>query len=215
MSAEIAPAASAERDWWLRTLLVLQSPRAVFAALRDDSDEAAQARQEPLTAVVFVAGIAGVLATTIAGRLLDDPEYDALLVAVWAVVGGGIYGIVSYFAVGAAVYLGASFAGGLGSYRRARHVLGFAAVPLAVSLLVWPVRVAVFGEDAFRTGGADTGTANAAFEALEIGFLAWSVALLTIGVRAVHGWTWPRALAAVALPVALPALALARAYGLV
>ena len=39
------------RDWWLRTLLVLQSPRSVFAALRDDSREAAGARQEPIIAI--------------------------------------------------------------------------------------------------------------------------------------------------------------------
>jgi hypothetical protein len=212
-SAEALP--QAERDWWLRALLVLQSPRPVFAALRDDSDEAAHARQEPLLAIVFLAGISLVLSTTIAGRLLDDPEYDDLLIAVWAIVAGGIHGIVAYFVVGAAVYLGASFAGGLGSYRRARHVLGFAGVPLALSLLVWPIRIAVYGDDAFRSGGSDDGTANTVFEALELGFLGWALALLVIGTRTVHGWTWPRALAATVLPTALPALALARAYGLV
>jgi hypothetical protein len=216
VSAKAVPAASAdERAWWLRTLLVLQSPRAVFAALRDDSNDAASARQEPLLAIVFLAGIALVLGTTIAGRLLDDPQYDGVLIAVWAIVAGGIHGILAYFVVGAAVYFGASFAGGLGSYRRARHVLGFAAVPLALSLVVWPVRLAVFGSDAFRTGGSDSGAANSVFEALELGFLAWALVLLVIGTRTVHGWTWARALAATALPAALPALALARAYGLV
>jgi hypothetical protein len=204
-----------ERDWWLRALLVLQSPRPVFAALRDDSDEAAQARQEPLLAIVFLAGISLVLATTIAGRLLDDPEYDGLLIAVWAIVAGGIHGVAAYFIVGAAVFLGASFAGSLGTYRRARHVLGFAGAPLALSLLMWPVRIAVFGEDTFRSGGSDEGVANGVFEALELAFLAWALALLVVGTRTVHGWTWARALAATVLPAALPALALARASGLV
>jgi hypothetical protein len=209
------PLAGDERAWWLRALLVLQSPRPVFAALRDDSDEAAQARQEPLLAIVFLAGISLVLSTTIAGRLLDDPEYDALLIGVWAILAGGIHGLVAYFVVGGAVYLGASFAGGLGSYRRARHVLGFACVPLALSLVVWPVRLAVFGDDAFRTGGSDNGAGQTVFEAIELAFLSWALVLLVIGLRTVHGWTWPRALAASALPTALPALALARAYGLV
>jgi hypothetical protein len=204
-----------ERDWWLRALLVLQSPRPVFAALRDDSDEAAHARQEPLLAIVLLAGISLVLATTIAGGLLDDPEYDDLLIAVWAIVAGGIHGVLAYFLVGGAVYLGASFAGGLGSYRRARHVLGFACVPLVLSLFVWPVRLAVHGEDAFRSGGSDTGVSKGIFEAIELGFLLWALVLLVIGTRTVHGWTWPRAVAATALPAALPALALARAYGLV
>ena len=204
-----------ERDWWLRTLLVLVDPRPVFGALRDDSDDAAAARQEPLAAIVFLAGIGGVLMTSITGELLDDPEYDALLIAVWAIVAGAIHGIAAYFVVGVLVLLGASFLGGLGSFRRARHVLGFASVPIAASLLVWPVRIAVYGEDPFRTGGSDTGTGNAIFEALELGFLGWSVVLLAIGIRTVHGWSWPRTLAATAVPALAPVLALLRAYGVI
>ena len=53
---------------------MLQSPRAVFAALRDDSDEAAEARQDAAGAIVWLAGIAVVLATTVASTLLDDLE---------------------------------------------------------------------------------------------------------------------------------------------
>src|SRR6185503_17213692 len=102
---------AAERDWWLRTVLVLQAPRSVFVQLRDESDEALDARQEPVTAIVFLAGIAAVLATTVAGRLLDDPALDALTVAVWAIVGGGFYGIAGYFAIGVLVLLGVSLAG--------------------------------------------------------------------------------------------------------
>jgi hypothetical protein len=213
VSAEAVTLPQGERDWWLRTLLVLVGPRPVFAALRDDSDDAAAARQEPLAAIVFLAGIGGVLMTTITGQLLDDPEYDALLIAVWAIVAGAIYGIAVYFVVGVLVLLGASFLGGMGSYRRARHLLGFAAVPIAASLLVWPVRLAVYGADSFRTGGSDTGAGDGIFEALELGFLGWSMALLAIGIRTVHGWSWPRTLAAAAVPALAPALALMRAYG--
>lgn len=205
----------AERDWWLRALLVLQSPRAVFAALREDSDDAADARQEPLVAIVFLGGIATVLGTTIAGRLLDDPEYDPLLVAVWAIVGGGVYGLAAYFLVGALVHLGATLLGSLGSYRRARHVLGFASAPIALALAVWPVRLAVHGSDSFRSGGGDSGSGGEVFGVLFAGFVAWSVALLAIGIRTVHGWSWARALAATAVPAAVPALAFARAYGLI
>jgi Yip1 domain len=215
VSAEAVSVSQTERDWWLRTLLVLGSPRPVFAALRDDSDDAAAARQEPLAAIVFLAGIGGVFMTTIAGRLMDDPEYDALLIGVWAIVAGAIHGIAVYFVVGALVLLGGSFAGSVGSYRRARHVLGFACVPLVASLAVLPVRLAVYGEDAFRTGGADSGAGADVFELVEVGFVFWAVALLAVGIRTVHGWPWPRALAATAVPALAPALALARAYGLV
>jgi hypothetical protein len=207
---------SSERLWWLRALLVLQAPRPVFAALRDDSDDAADARQEPLVAIVFLAGIAGVLATSVAGRLLDDPAADdGLVVLVWAIVGGGFYGLTAYFLVGALLYLGASLLGSLGSYRRARHVLGFAAVPIALSLVVWPVRLALYGLDSFRSGGSDAGAGDDAFVAVEAVFVAWSLALLVVAVRTVHGWSWPRALAAAALPAALPVLAFARAFGAV
>jgi hypothetical protein len=204
-----------QRDWWLRALLVLQSPRTVFAALRDDSDEGAEARQEPLVAVVFLAGIAGILATSVAGRLLDEADFDRLLLAVWAVVAGGLHGIVLYFAVGALVYACSYAAGSAGSYRRARHLLGFAVVPVALSLLLWPPRIALYGEDVFRRGGSDDGAGDAVFEVLFALFVGWSVVLLAVGIRTVHSWPWARSLAAAALPAALPALALARAYGLV
>ena len=34
---------------------------------------------------------------------------------------------------------------------------------------------------------------------LAAGFALWSAALLLIGVRAVHGWSWPRSLGALGL----------------
>ena len=68
-----------EKAWFLRALLVLQDPRPVFAALRDDSDEVAEARQDAAGAIVWLAGIAAVLATTVASRLLDDVGNRRLL----------------------------------------------------------------------------------------------------------------------------------------
>lgn len=206
-----APASSAaaplEREWLLRALLVLQRPRAVFAALRDDDDAAAQAQQEPITALVLLAGIAGVLATTVAGHLLDDPSFDGIVVAVWAFLGGSVYGIAAYWIVGGLLYGSAYALGGLGSYRRARHVVAFAAAPIALALLVlWPVGLAAFGGDLFRSGGSDSGTGGHVFALAELAFAAWSVALLVIGVRAVHGWTRLRSTATVALALAPVAL---------
>jgi hypothetical protein len=34
------------------------------------------------------------------------------------------------------------------------------------------------------------------------GFVAWAVVLLVVGVRTVHGWTWTRAVAGVAVTAA-------------
>ena len=64
---------------------------------------------------------------------------------------------------------------------------------------LWPLQVAVFGTDVFRRGGSDDGAAATLLDALAVGFALWSVALLVVGVRAVHGWTWWRSLAALGL----------------
>src|SRR5207302_8608601 len=147
---------SPDKAWLLRALLVLQSPRSVFAALRDDSDESAGERQDVAGALVWLAGIAGVLATTVAGRLLDDVEIDGLLVAVWAFLAGGLYGFTMYYAVGKVFHVALRRLASRGSLRRARHVLAFAATPIALALFVyWPVRIALSGGALFRTGGAD------------------------------------------------------------
>ena len=206
---------SLDRVWLLRALLVLQSPRAVFAALRDDSEDGAQARQEPLLAITWLAGIAGVLATPVAGTLLDDPARDGLIVSIWAFIGGGIYAAAGYWLLGGFLYGAARSLGGRGHYRRARHVVGFAAAPLALSLLtLWPVGIAVFGGDLFRSGGSDSGSGGSVVHWAAIVFAAWSLALLAIGIRAVHGWTWPRSLAALGLALAPLALAvIVRALG--
>ena len=192
------------RDWWLRALLVLQRPRPVFVALRDDSKEALSDRSEPVLAIILLAGIATVLSTTAAGTLMDDGSYDGVLVAVWAFLAGSLYGAFGYFAFGALLQGGAKVLGSQGSYRRSRHVLAFAAAPIALSLVLWPVKLALYGEALFRTGGSDHGTGTRIFDVLELGFLLWAAALLVIGVRAVHGWTWGRAGAACTLAIVVP-----------
>jgi hypothetical protein len=200
-----------ERDWWLRAVLVLQRPASVFAAMRRDDEQ--ELRQEPLLAIIFLAGIAGVLSTNLAGRVLDDFEIDALGLAVWAFIAGGLYGIAGYFVLGALLFIGEKSAGADTSYVRSRHVLGYACVPLALSLLAQPVKIAAYGEDAFKSGGSDTGFGTHVFEAIELVAVVWCGVLLVIGVRTVNSWSWWRALAASVPALAPPALALARAYG--
>src|SRR3954451_45008 len=192
------------RDWWLRTLLVLQRPRPVFVALRDDTKEAAADRAEPILLIVILAGCAGVLTTGTAAQLMDDGSLDAGLTAIWVFLFGAIYGAFGYFAVGALLHGAARALGSRGSYRRARHVLAFAAVPIALSLVLWPVKLALYGGDWFRTGGRDTGAGGAACDLLTYGFFLWGALLLVIGVRSVHGWTWARAAAACAFAIATP-----------
>ncbi len=195
------------RSWWVRAPLVLVAPRPIFASLRDDEDAAAEARQEPLLAIAALGGIAVVLASPTFRRMLNDGSVSVSLVPVLAFLAGALYAVVVYWLGGGLLYGAARRLGGEGSWRRSRHTLALAATPLALSLVVfWPVRIAVYGEDLFRTGGDDYGRGDAVFGAVYLGFLAWAAILLVIGVRTVHGWTWGRALGAVALAAAFPAL---------
>lgn len=205
--AETAAKPNPMRAWWLRVVALPLSPRAVFAALRDDSDEDVQARSEPVAAIAGLAGIAILLGTPSARRLANDASFDALSIAVWLFIGGALNALGLYWILGALLHGGGRALGSRGSYRRARHVLAFAAAPLALSLLVfWPVRIAVYGLDLFRTGGDDFGAGDAIFGWVFLGFVAWTAALLLLGVRTVHGWGWARAVAAVAIAATLPAL---------
>ena len=196
-----------ERSWWLRALAVLVAPTAVFASLRDETEEATEARQEPVTAIAGLAGVAGVLGTPVARHLLNDATMSVALIPVWAFIGGVMYALAVYWVGGGLLSRASRRLGGLGSWRRSRHVLALAAAPLALSLVtLWPVRILVYGQDLFRTGGDDYGRGDAIFGAIFVGFIAWSGLLLLVGVRAVHGWSWARATGAVALAAAFPAL---------
>ena len=197
------------RDWWLRTLLVLQRPRPVFAALRDDTKEAVGDRSEQVLLIVLLAGIASVLVTGTAAHLNDDGSYSPILIAIWAFFAGSIYGLFTFFALGAVLHGGVKALGSQGSYRRSRHVLAFALVPVALSLIVWPVKLALYGGDWFHAGGRDTGGGGLVFDLVQLAFFLWAAVLVVVGVRAVHGWTWARAGAACALALLAPvALAL-------
>ena len=194
----------------MRAPAVLVAPRAIFASLRDDTDEAAEARQEPLAAIAALAGIAAVLPSPTFRRMLNDGSVSLALVPVLAFIAGSLYGVVTYWLGGGLLYGAARRLGGEGSWRRARHTLALAATPLALALLTfWPIRIAVYGEDLFRTGGDDYGRGDAIFGGIYLGLVAWAVLLLLIGVRTVHGWTWGRVAAAVALAAAFPALIVA------
>lgn len=195
-----------ERNWWLRAPAVLIAPRAVFVALRDESENAIEERQETLTALIGLAGIAAVLATPVARSMLNDGS-SWLIVPIWAFFGGCFYALAAYWLGGGLLFGAARRFGGLGSYRRSRHVLALSTAPLALSLFtLWPIRIAIYGEWFFRTGGSDFGPGDETFNVLVLGSFAWSAVLLVIGVRTVHGWSWGRSLATVGLAAFLPVL---------
>ena len=195
MNAAVEQGTSLQREWWLRALAIFQRPSLVFEGLRDDSDEAAEARQEPVLAIVLLAGFAGVLSTTLAGRVLDDRSFgdSAFAALAWGFLGGAVYGFVVFWLGGLMVHALTRGFGGSSSYRQARHIVGFAAAPLALSLLlVWPVRLAIYGSDVFRSGGSDAGVGDKIFEGLAIAAFAWTLVLVVVGVRTVSGLSWPR-----------------------
>ena len=131
VEAQTAPKPSSERQWWLRTLAVFQTPRPVFAALRDPSPREAEAREEPILAIIILAGISLMLLAPETGRILDDTLVDnsKAVLAVSIFLSGAVSGTFAYWIGGALLYLGLRGAGSQGTYRRARHILAFAAVP--------------------------------------------------------------------------------------
>jgi hypothetical protein len=209
-SADTARPSALERNWWLRAPAVLVAPRAVFASLRDDSEEAVEARQEALTAMIGVAAIAAVLASPTFRRILNDGDVTLVLIPVLAFISGAIYAVALYWLGGGLLYGAARRLGGLGSYHRARHLLALSTAPVALTLFtLWPLRIAIYGQNLFRTGGEDWGPGDRIFGGLVYFSFAWSAILLVIGVRTVHGWSWGRSLATTALAAALPALIVA------
>jgi hypothetical protein len=156
-------------------VLVLHRPREVFASLRDDSEEAAGDRQDVVVALAFVGGVAAALAT--AGSALDD--LDALEILVWLFAAGFAYAFVGYWVLGWGLSFVVPRLGGGGTRRRTRHILAFALAPLVFALAAWGV-----------------------FPPLLVLPAAWSLGLLVLGLRVVHGWPYPRAAAGVVLAVA-------------
>ena len=147
----------------------------MFAALRDPSPREAEAREEPILAIVILAGIAAILLAPETGRLLDESLVDdsIAVLAVLIFLTGAIYGAFAYWIGGAFLYVGVRGAGSQGDYRRARHILAFAAVPTVLGLvLVWPARLLVYGTDSFRSGGDDDGIGPLLFDLAEGAFVA-------------------------------------------
>jgi len=179
------------RAWWKRVPRVVTAPRAVFRALAETDELDLEARSEPVLAIAILAGMAGLLLTPTWGTLLDDSAVDGLVVAVLTFVGGVFYGAAGAFLLGLALWVGAKGAGLDVSRRVARHVVVFAALPLAVSLLVTlPAIALAFGWDWFRTGGADGGSSRAVVVAIGVAFAAWSLGLVVIGLRETLRLPW-------------------------
>ena len=182
----------ATREWWRRVPRILTAPRSVFAALAETDDVDVDARAEPVLALTILAGMAAVLITPAWGRVMDDSTVDALVVVVLTFVGGVLYGSAGYFLLGLALWLGARAVGVEAPFRIARQVVGFAALPLALSLaVVVPVIVVGFGEDWFRSGGADdSGDGRMIVTVIGLAFAAWSLGLVAVGLRATFRLPW-------------------------
>jgi Yip1 domain len=199
-------AQTAVHAWWRRVPRVLTSPAGVFAALREDDIVDLQARSEPILAIIVLAGMAGIILTPTWGTQFDDATVDWLVFAVVTFIGGIFYGSAGYYLLGLAVWLGARGVGGDAPARRARHVLAFACVPLALSLVVTlPVALVAFGADFFRSGGSDDGSGRAIVISIGLAFIAWSLGLLALGLRVTYRLPWQGVIGTVALASVLVA----------
>jgi len=188
-----------ERAWWGRLPRMLFAPAEVLSELGDESREAADARQEPLVAILFLAGIA-----MFVGLDSIEPPYDkfhtdfsTFNLVFEAILGGALVALSNFWLGGALIYLGTRGLGALTGYRQARHLAGLATAPFVLALvLVVPVRLALYGTDLFRVEGADASTGGRIFIAIDALLLAWTLVLLLVGIKVTQRWSWGRAAAA-------------------
>jgi len=188
------------RRWWRLVPRVLTRPTDVFVALRDDDETDVDARSEPILAIVIVAGMAGILLTPAWGTLIDEESLDWIVLAVVTFIGGLFYGAAGYFLLGFVVWIGARAVGLDTGGRKARQLVGFAALPLALSIVVTlPAVVLVFGYDWFRTGGSDDGSGRVIVVSVGLAFALWSLGLIALGLRTTFGLPWRGVVGALAL----------------
>ena len=184
------------RAWWRRTLRIVWAPRSVLVALRETDEDDEAARQEPILAIVILAGMAAILMQ--GGTVVDDPSVDLLVGAVVTYVAGAVYGAAGYLVLGLGVQLGIRGAGAETTFRRARHLVAFSAVPVAASfLLLAPVVTAGYGSSYFRGHAPDS--SRAVVLSLGLPFVAWAAALLVAGLRVTHRLSWAGVATAAAL----------------
>ena len=194
------------RQWWRRVPRLLTRPSEVFVALQDDDEVDVDARSEPILAIVLVAGMAGILLTPTWGTLIDDESLDWMVLAVVTFIGGLFYGTAGYFLLGVGVWLGARAVGLETRGRTARQLVGFAALPFALSILVTvPAIMLAFGTDWFRTGGSDDGTGRTVVVSLGLALALWSVGLLALGLRTTFELPWRGVVGALALAAVIVA----------
>ncbi len=185
---------------------VLTAPRPVFAALANDDDVDVDARSEPVLAITILAGIAAVILTPAWGTVMDDSTVDAVVLLVVTFVAGLFYGAAAYFLFGVALWVGAKAAGVDARFRIARQLVAFAAVPLALSLVVVvPVIALRYGWDWFRTGGDDNGAGRDLVVAIGLAFAAWSLGLVAVGLRTTFRLPWRGVVAALLLAAVIVA----------
>jgi hypothetical protein len=218
--SELKPSAAADREaerdaeradelgrvWWRRLPHVLTSPRPVFRALASEDEVDLEARSEPVLLVTVLGGVAGILLTPTWGRLLDAPSIDGVVVAVLTFIGGAMYGAAGLYLLGLALWIGAKGVGVHAPYRVARHVIAFAAAPLALSLAVTlPAIVLAFGGDWFRAGGSDAGSGRSLVTGVGLACTLWSIGLLLVGLRETFRLPWRGAIGALALAAVMVA----------
>lgn len=188
------------RRWWRLVPRILTHPSEVFVALRDDDEVDVDARSEPILAIVIVAGMAGILLTPAWGTLMDEESLDWIVLAVVTFIGGLFYGAAGYFLLGLVVWVGARAVGLESRGRTARQLVGFSALPFALSFLVTVPAVLVgFGYDWFRTGGSDDGTGRVIVLGVGFALAVWSLGLLALGLRTTFELPWRGVAGALAL----------------
>ena len=104
-----------------------------------------------------------------------------------------ISGAFAYWLLGGVLHLAVRALGSHGTFRRSRHLLAFAAAPSPARCCSGRSRSRSTAEQGLFDGAAGRRRRGELFEPARLAFALWAAALLVVGVRAVHGWSWARA----------------------
>ena len=181
------------RDWWLRTLLVLQRAAAgVRRAARRLASSRSPTAPSRCSRSCCSPGSPACSRPRPPGACSTTHDYDGLLVAVWAFLAGGLYGGFAYCAFGALLYGGVHGArlAGLVPARAPRARVRRRADRALARALAGEARALRRGRVPPRRRATPGAGGDRLRRALGSRSSPGRSVLLVIGVRAVHGWTW-------------------------
>lgn len=147
-------------------------------------------------------------------------KMSTITVLVMALVGGGLFGWITYYFYGWLLSVTGRWISGNGSAANFRTVIAWALIPSIFTLLLLLPELLIFGDDLFRSERTNTSTFHdviwIVFGLLEAVLGTWTIVILVKGVSLVQNFAAGKAIVNILLPGLLivgPIILLAVLFG--